>query len=148
MLLLFYTIFLQVAAIYGLGQNTDTLSDDDAAKAIMWEMVGLTIAFLGMAVAKWSLGLFLLRFVLNRWQRIAIWAAMTILLFLSILTCILFWLQCLPVLAIFDQRVQGTCKIRILPLLQTLGSEWYSYLDPTPPKNGGKSLALLIFDLT
>lgn len=31
--------------MYGFGRNMDTLSDEDAAKAKMWEMVGLTVAF-------------------------------------------------------------------------------------------------------
>lgn len=31
--------------MYGFGQGVETLSDDDAAKAKMWEMIGLTVGF-------------------------------------------------------------------------------------------------------
>lgn len=37
---------MQVSAMYGFGRNMDTLSDEDAAKAKMWEMIGLTVGFI------------------------------------------------------------------------------------------------------
>lgn len=89
----------------------------------MWEMIGITVAFLAMAVAKWSFGLFLLRFVMNRWQRMAIWCIMSVMLFLCVMTDILFWLQCLPSESIYDPRVEGTCQIQISPCLKAMGSE-------------------------
>lgn len=37
---------MQVSARYGFGEDINTLSDEDAAKAKMWEMISLTVAFI------------------------------------------------------------------------------------------------------
>lgn len=44
---------MQVSARYGFGDDINTLSDEDAAKAKMWEMISLTVAFIAsMSVYK------------------------------------------------------------------------------------------------
>ncbi|ROW10044.1 hypothetical protein VPNG_06517 [Cytospora leucostoma] len=126
--LLFYVLFLQISAAYGFGQSITTLSADHAATAIKWEMVGQTFAILGMAIAKWSLGLFLLRIVIQRWQRVAIWSTMVSLLLVSIITAIIFWIQCLPPASIYDQRVEGRCIVKITPFSIVLGA-WCIFAD-------------------
>ncbi|KAK7746386.1 hypothetical protein SLS53_002345 [Cytospora paraplurivora] len=126
--LLFYVLFLQISAEYGFGQSITSLSADDAATAIKWEMVGQTFAILGMAIAKWSLGLFLLRIVIQKWYRVAIWSTMVSLLLVSILTAVMFWIQCLPPASIYDQRVKGKCIVKITPFSICLGA-WCIFAD-------------------
>lgn len=80
-----------------------------------WEMVGQTYAILGMAIAKWLLGFFLLRIVVQTWHCVAIWSTMISLRLVSILTAIMFWIHCLPPASICDQRVGGKCTVKITP---------------------------------
>lgn len=64
-LFLLYVAFLHKSAEYGFGQDINTLSIEDAVNAVKIEMIGQTFGVPGMAVAKWSLGLFLLRIVVK-----------------------------------------------------------------------------------
>lgn len=140
--LFLYTVFVQVAAEYGFGQDIAVLTADDAAKAIKWEMVGQTFAVLGMAIAKWSMGLFLLRIVMQRWHRVAIWSTMVSLLLVSLFTAVMFWIQCLPPAAIYDKRVKGKCIVRITPISILLGGKFlYLPFPPKPPKMEGSNAA-------
>lgn len=134
--LFLYVLFVQVSAEYGFGQDIASLSADDAANAVKWEMVGQTFAVLGMAIAKWSMGLFLLRIVVQRWHRVAIWSTMISLLLVSLLTAVIFWIQCLPPASIFDQRVKGRCIVRITPFSILLGGK-----PITPSTRAGGSTA-------
>ncbi|KAF4957645.1 hypothetical protein FSARC_11232 [Fusarium sarcochroum] len=126
-LILLYTAFVSVSARYGFGQSMpgpDALPSefDDAALAIKYEMIGQTFAVIGMAVAKLALGFFLLRIVVAGWHKILISAVMISLSFVSILTDVMFWIQCRPVVKIFDPiRVPGTCGIDVTPFAITLG---------------------------
>ncbi|KAM5369394.1 hypothetical protein ACJZ2D_009008 [Fusarium nematophilum] len=62
--LLFFTVFIGVAAHYGFGQNMwDIPSQRHVMLAVLYECIAQTFNVIGMAVAKWSLGLFLLRIV-------------------------------------------------------------------------------------
>ncbi|KAK3934266.1 hypothetical protein QBC46DRAFT_83709 [Diplogelasinospora grovesii] len=126
--LLFYTLFMQVSSGYGFGQAITDLTLDDAVNAVKWEMVGQTFAVLGMAIAKLSLGLFLLRIVVETWHRVAIWIASASLLLVSVMTAIVFWIQCLPSQSIFDPRVPGHCIIEVEPFSILLGS-WCAAVD-------------------
>ncbi|KAJ0383478.1 hypothetical protein COL922a_010403 [Colletotrichum nupharicola] len=124
---LLYIVFLQVSLRYSFRQSIPDImsagSLQDVADAIYWEMVGQTFAVLGMAISKVSLGLFLLRIFPQRWHRVAIWAVMVVLMSVSIATAILFWVQCVPVQAIYDVRLRATatCNIPITPAAVTLG---------------------------
>ncbi|KAF5020686.1 hypothetical protein F66182_7284 [Fusarium sp. NRRL 66182] len=126
-LILLYTVFTHIAANYGFGQSMPgpDASDfelDQAALAIKNEMIGQTFSVIGMAVAKFSLGLFLLRIVVERWQKILIWVTMASLAVVSLLAAIFLWIQCSPIPKIFDQlRVPGECKIDVTPFAVTLG---------------------------
>ncbi|EAQ87745.1 hypothetical protein CHGG_04364 [Chaetomium globosum CBS 148.51] len=65
LLLVCYTAATTVSAHYGFGQRVADIGDlDDLANTILFEAIGQTFAVVGMAVAKWSLGLFLLRWFL------------------------------------------------------------------------------------
>ncbi|CVK91792.1 related to integral membrane protein pth11 [Fusarium proliferatum] len=122
-LLVFYTSFTTTAAHYGFGQNmTDIIArnPDDLPVAILFEAIGQTFAVVGMAVAKWSLGLFLLRIVKETWHKIAIWISMAALAGASISTCFVFWLQCTPPKHLWDRRIPGKCTVDSTPVSMTL----------------------------
>lgn len=74
-----------------------------------------------MAVAKVSLGLFLLRVVVQTWHRVAIWTASLTLLAVSTMACIVLWIQCIPIQALYDPRVDGKCIVGITPFSIVLG---------------------------
>lgn len=123
MLLLCYTAFTTESARYGFGQNVWDLDPDDAVRALLFEAIGQTFAVTGMAVAKWSLGVFLLRIVVERSHTWAIWIAMLALMAASISTCFIFWLQCTPPAYLYDRRLAGYCHIEPTPVSMTLGSK-------------------------
>ncbi|KAM0098202.1 hypothetical protein ACP6JE_007286 [Aspergillus fumigatus] len=113
--LLLYTVFLTLSSQHGFGQPIMTLSMDEAVHAIYLEMVGQTFAVLGMAIAKLSLGIFLLRIVVKTWHRVSIWASMVSLSIVSVMTAVLFWTQRLPSRSIYDPRVPGRTVVNIVP---------------------------------
>lgn len=139
MLLLCYTIFTTVSAHYGFGQNmADITNIDDLVNAILFEAIGQTFAVVGMAVAKWSLGLFLLRLVTQAWHKVAIWITMSSLMGASISVCFVFWLQCTPPAYLFDRRIPGGyCHIDTTPVSLTLCS-----MLTTPPPSPRTSCRL------
>lgn len=125
-LLLCYVIFTTVSGHYGFGQNMkDIANPDDVAMAVLFEAIGQTFAVVGMAVAKWSLGLFLLRLVTKTWHMVAIWTAMVALMSASISVCFVFWLQCTPPSFLWDRRVPGGyCHIDSTPVSMLLCSKY------------------------
>ncbi|KAM6519004.1 hypothetical protein FALCPG4_012660 [Fusarium falciforme] len=119
--LFFYTLFTTISAKYGFGQNMSDIKDlDDTAHAILFEAIGQTFAVVGMAVAKWSLGLFLLRLVKAQWHKIVIWISMGVLMAASISVCFVFWLQCSPPKYLWDRRIPGRCHIDSTPVSMLL----------------------------
>ncbi|RFN52106.1 hypothetical protein FIE12Z_3658 [Fusarium flagelliforme] len=104
------------------GVDATPFEFDEAALAIKNEMIGQTFAVIGMAVAKLSLGFFLLRIVVDKWQRILIWFTMGSLSAVSALCAIMFWTQCTPVQKIFDPiRTEGVCNFSVTPYATALG---------------------------
>ncbi|KAI0866597.1 hypothetical protein F4860DRAFT_457879 [Xylaria cubensis] len=115
--LLLMTTFYTKSATLGLGQTNAEIGNPDLiVAAILWEAIGQTFTVLGTAIAKWSLGLFLLRLVKVRWQIIVIWTAMSGLLAASISVLFAFWLQCRPFAYLWDRRIPGGyCPISAVP---------------------------------
>ena len=71
--------------MYGFGQTPAEIGDLElVVKATLYECIGQSFAIIGMAIAKCSLGTFLLRLVMQRWHKIAIWGAMTLVTLASI----------------------------------------------------------------
>ncbi|RGP77379.1 hypothetical protein FLONG3_4518 [Fusarium longipes] len=126
-LILLYTVFVHISGYHGFGMpmpGLDAISSefDEAALAIKYEMIGQTFSVVGMAVAKMSLGFFLLRIVVEKWQRISIWFVMGSLSVVSALAAVMLWTQCRPVQKIFDPiRTEGVCTINVTPYATTLG---------------------------
>ncbi|GFF56794.1 hypothetical protein IFM62136_03220 [Aspergillus lentulus] len=126
--LLLYTVFLTISNRHGFGQPIMTLSMDEAVHAIYLEMVGQTFAVLGMAIAKLSLGIFLLRIVVKTWHRVSIWVSMVSLSIVSVMTAVIFWTQRLPSKSIYDPRVPGRTVVNVVPFSVLLGS-WCAAVD-------------------
>ncbi|KAJ5933269.1 hypothetical protein N7516_007758 [Penicillium verrucosum] len=126
--LLLYTVFLTIAGVHGFGQPIYTLDLDSAAKAIYNELIGQTFAVLGMAIAKLSLGIFLLRIVIKQWHRISIWISMVSLFIVSVLTALVLWVQRLPSQSVYDSRVPGRTVIPVTPFSVLLGC-WCAAVD-------------------
>ncbi|KAF7169151.1 hypothetical protein CNMCM5623_001938 [Aspergillus felis] len=126
--LLLYTVFLTVSNQHGFGQPIKTLSMDEAVHAVYMELVGQTFAVLGMAIAKLSLGIFLLRIVVKTWHRVSIWVSMVSLAFVSVLTAVILWTQRLPSRSLYDPRVPGRTVVEIYPFSILLGS-WCAAVD-------------------
>lgn len=129
MFLLLYTIFITIAGVHGFGQPITTLPIDSAVQAVYNEMIGQTFAVIGMAIAKLSLGLFLLRIVVKQWHRISIWISMVSLSIVSVVTAIIFWTQRLPSNSIYDPRVPGRSIINVTPFSILLGCRFRSFGD-------------------
>lgn len=110
--------------MFGFGQPIADLPTDSAVKAVYYEMIGQTFAVLGMAIAKLSLGIFLLRIVVKQWHRISIWISMVSLSIVSVMTAIIFWIQRLPSEAIYDPRVKGRTIVIVTPFSILLGCKW------------------------
>lgn len=84
--LLVFTIFTQLSAEIGFGQTIEQLEGDMdvITQASLYECIGQGFAIVGMAIAKASMGFFLLRLVSVRWHQIAIWFAMALCMAASI----------------------------------------------------------------
>ncbi|KAH8683780.1 hypothetical protein BGZ61DRAFT_496109 [Ilyonectria robusta] len=122
--LLLFTIFINISAMYGFGQNTfDIHNAHNISKAVLFECISQTFNVLGMALAKWSLGLFLLRLVQQTWHKVAIWAALWFLMGASISCLLCFWFQCSPPAYLWDRTLLGgKCELNILPVSIILGA--------------------------
>lgn len=122
--LLCYTIFITIAAQYGFGQSAFALDPGNLSNAILFEAIGQTFAVIGMAVAKWSLGLFLLRIIHLRTHKILIWTVMAALMGASVSTCFVFWLQCTPPEYLWDRTIPGGyCQVDSTPVSMLLCSK-------------------------
>ncbi|KAH7169286.1 hypothetical protein DER46DRAFT_624507 [Fusarium sp. MPI-SDFR-AT-0072] len=117
--LLLDTIFTTVAVDYGVGQNmSDVIQNNtsDLAPALIFEAVSQSFAIVGMSLAKWSLGLFLLRLVKQQWHKVTIWLSMASLMCASITVCFVYWLQCSPPNYLWDRTILGgRCTVDTAP---------------------------------
>lgn len=126
--LLGFTIFIQISVHYGLGRSFWELSISDSSDAIFWTYVANTFAIIGNAMAKLSMGLFLLRVVQVRWHKIALWAAVAVTVTTSCVLTVMLWNQTDPVKASWDPlRTPGRWRFQIQPLSVGLGGMFSNY---------------------
>jgi hypothetical protein len=121
---LMYATFVSVAGVHGYGQDMFIVQEkpDEMKKAIIYLAVGQTFAMVGMTVAKWSLGLFLLRLVESAWHKTSIWMTLVLLAIASLLSTFVFWFQCSPPRAMWDRTLPGAkCEVPQLPFFYFLG---------------------------
>ncbi|KAH9908570.1 hypothetical protein F4778DRAFT_776860 [Xylariomycetidae sp. FL2044] len=106
--LLIFTIFLELAAENGFGRSQAEIGDPDRiTDATKYECIGQAFAIVGMAIANWSCGFFLLRLVYAQWHRISIWIMMALVGIASIAQVCFFWLSCTPFAYVYDRRIPG-----------------------------------------
>lgn len=107
---------------HGLGQDFWKLSMDNSSQAIFWSYVANSFAIIGNAMAKLSMGLFLLRVVQVTWHKIALWTAVVITAATSIALTAMLWSQTTPIKTSWDPlRTPGIWKINIQPTSVGLG---------------------------
>ena len=83
--LLAYTVLIQHAGFYGFGQTEAEIGNSAmATKARLFECLAQTTSFVGMPLAKASLGAFLLRLVSSTWHQVAVWGAMILMSLASV----------------------------------------------------------------
>lgn len=80
-----YSVFITVAAVNGYGR--DDLSAAETATATYWRMTAQSFALTAVGTAKASVGFFLLRLTVVRWQSISIYAIMGTMGFLALSEC-------------------------------------------------------------
>lgn len=117
-LLMGYATFLTISTHYGFNRDLqDIPKDGTRARAVFYQSIGQTFLLIDMALAKWSLGLFLLRLVYKTWHKVALWTMMLLLMGTSISVVFAFWFRCTPATFGFDQKILGGyCSINILPV--------------------------------
>ncbi|KAG7110300.1 hypothetical protein HYQ44_011202 [Verticillium longisporum] len=108
-----YSIMGTVAAIHGYGRDDLTAAED--VVATYYRMIAQTFSLLATGTSKASVGFFLLRLVVVRWQIISIWAIMSVMGILSILNTFLTWLACRPLPYAYDESLSGTCFNTVPP---------------------------------
>lgn len=112
----------------GYGRHIETLPIESGVTAVYTVMIGQTFAVLGMALAKVSLSLFLLRIVVVTWHKFVLWFAIVSIMAISITVDFVFWLQCSPTKSIYDPRVDGECNVGVKDVSLLLGSMGYNSL--------------------
>ncbi|KAI0008352.1 hypothetical protein F4779DRAFT_587347 [Xylariaceae sp. FL0662B] len=124
-----FAVFIQISVNYGLGRDFWLLSIDDSSNAIFWTYVANSFAIIGNAMAKLSMGLFLLRVVQVRWHKVALWFAVIVTSATSVALTIMLWNQTTPIKASWDPlRTPGKWNIQIQPMSVGLGV-WSSICD-------------------
>lgn len=127
--LLAFAATLHVSVHYGLGSSLWGLSLDNTSNAIFWSYVANTFAVTGNAMAKLSMGFFLLRVVQVRAQKAALWILIIVTAGTSIALAVMLWNQTTPRKASWDPlRTPGVWNIQIQPMSIGLGG-WSSACD-------------------
>ncbi|KAK3320410.1 hypothetical protein B0T19DRAFT_240226 [Cercophora scortea] len=127
--LLVFAATLQVAVYYGLGRSFWALSLDSSSQAILWTYIANTFAITGNAMAKLSMGFFLLRVVQLRAQKAVLWLLIVVTAGTSFALVVMLWNQTTPVKASWDPlRTPGKWNIQIQPMSVGLGG-WSSACD-------------------
>ncbi|KAK6836101.1 hypothetical protein PG987_006596 [Apiospora arundinis] len=110
-----------ITVAVGKGFGRDDLDEDTRYNTIFWRDVGQSNALVATAAAKASVGFFMIRLVIARWQKVLISAAMGALGVVCILMAIFTWAACTPIEFSWDDRVPGGTCINTVPLGVAMG---------------------------
>ncbi|KAK3491077.1 uncharacterized protein B0T23DRAFT_397110 [Neurospora hispaniola] len=127
--LLLFATFLHVSVHFGMGASLWSLSLENTSRSIFWSYVANSFAITGNAMAKLSMGFFLLRVVQLRGQKMALWALIVVTAGTSFALVVMLWNQTTPRKASWDPlRTPGKWHIKIQPMSVGLGV-WSSVCD-------------------
>jgi hypothetical protein len=120
--LLGFATSMQVAIHHGVGRNLMELSPDEVSNALFWSYIASSVVVSGNALAKLSMGFFLIRVVPHQKQRVLLWILIAITVATSLALVVMIWNQTEPIKASWDVfRTPGTWKYDIVPLASGLG---------------------------
>ncbi|KAJ5887854.1 hypothetical protein N7495_007895 [Penicillium taxi] len=136
-LLLIITWFLMVifvslctaSATYGMGVHAWYLTESQKAHGMLLLLCGQSVISMAMGLSKSAVSLFLLRIVIQRWQRIFLWFWIITIMFLSIFLSITVFAQCTPTRSIWDPRVQSNGCVLNLTNIATVLCVWSALMD-------------------
>ncbi|KAK9413404.1 putative Integral membrane protein [Seiridium unicorne] len=128
-----YSSTMQVAAEHGYGQSN--LDPQTRTDANYWRTIGQTFSLMSTGTSKASVGLFLLRLTVIRWQRIAIWFLIAFMMTAATLATIFTWAACRPFAYTWDDRIEGGQCLNTVPLsmilaLSTIGVDLFFAILP------------------
>ncbi|KAK7912186.1 hypothetical protein PG985_014667 [Apiospora marii] len=110
-----------ITVAVGKGFGRDDLDEDTKYTTIFWRDLGQSNALVATAAAKASVGFFMIRLVIVRWQKILISMAMGALGAICILMAIFTWAACTPVEFSWDDRIPGGTCLNTVPLGVAMG---------------------------
>ncbi|KAK8029540.1 beta-lactamase family protein [Apiospora rasikravindrae] len=110
-----------ITVAVGKGFGRDDLDEDTKYNTIFWRDVGQSNALVATAAAKASVGFFMIRLVIARWQKVLISMAMGALGAICILMAIFTWAACTPIEFSWDDRIPGGTCINTVPLGVAMG---------------------------
>lgn len=106
----FVTITLQVH--YGVGRHALYVGEQNAIQALKWNQFARMTFVPTMALVKMSICFFMLRILDSRTHphfRIYIWLVMAASLVSNIVLFVTWAIQCIPLDAVWDPNIQGSC---------------------------------------
>lgn len=83
---------------------------------MLYQMIAQTSLVIAMALAKWSLGIFLLRLVVETWHKVVIWVTMLAVMAGCVVCVFVLWLGCSPPEFRWNMDIPGgSCGFSMLP---------------------------------
>ncbi|RGP65176.1 hypothetical protein FLONG3_9316 [Fusarium longipes] len=124
-----YSAFVTAGTKYGVGRRFNDIGNPDAYfKAVELEVYSQVAGLLLIGVGKCAVGIFLLRIVRNRFQKVFIWAFLLGTVAITLFSSVVVVVQCDPVKSTWDKRINGTCWIDFSKVGLTVGS-WFVVAD-------------------
>lgn len=119
-----YTAFVTEATVYGLGQLYADVGDPVIYfTAVKYELFSQVAGIMVIGVGKAAVGVFLLRIVRSRVQRVIIWACLAITAFITLFASITVIVQCIPVQKSWNPTTPGHCWLDFSKVGYTVGYE-------------------------
>lgn len=124
-----YTILVHIATGYGLGRLFADVGDPAVYfTAVKWEVFSQVAGLAAIGIGKCSVAVFLLRIVRNKLQIFIIWFFVAATTFITIFSCIVVVIQCLPVEKTWNPTAEGYCWLDFAKVGLSVGS-WFVVMD-------------------
>lgn len=144
-------VMLTIGAAYGLGQHFSNLDAQQAYLAVMYGWINLALALVAIGLGKIAIIVFILQIqgYYEPRRSAFLWFMGASTLGINVITVILIFTQCLPIQAIWNTNIRGSCQRRDLVknfgIFQTC--TFSGYLTPAPMLTldlGGISLVCIL----